>query len=474
MNSFFELSGLWDQLPSLVALAAFFSCALLGGAHCCGGKDEDCCHSDHEHGEEEDSAYGEMESQVEELKSQYESGDKTVLRNLADATLALAVQLHQDDFLEDSMTMYGNAVDHFQLLQKESPQDKNIIRLIGLSYLSRAVTLNDLDEKEDAVKDYDNALAVLTPLVASGDGEAKYDVAGIKLNQGTIYHELGELDKAAKLLDESFMEFRALEKISTLDTRFYMGKVSVAIGNLLRDQEEPIEKIVDVYNRSMRLFVELIDSGEMERELDLANVLIDKCMARYEAGQGEDVLIDMQRGIDILEKLNKDDHQEKKEEAFFDLFSALLAYGNILLDLEKLNDAMSVLNELTERFKILEQIDDPVLFNEFAGLFERRGLCYFNLNKLDEAIADLSRGIDLKEKLWEDEWSLNDETLAHFAPSLVSTYCYRAAIYETLGKKDLAMDDCKKAVNVLEPYEEELGEDYQELQAQIDHIRDRS
>ena len=472
MSSFFEFSGLWDQLPSLAAIASLFSCAMFAGAHCCGGKKKDCCHSGHEHAEneEEDSVYAELESRVEALQTQYEAGDSAVLRDLADATLALAAQSQQDDYLEESISMYDDAIERFQLLQKENPQDDNLTRLIGLAYLSRAVARNDLDEKEDAVKDYDDALAVLTPLSTAGDGEAKYDIAGIKLNQGTIYHELGDLDKASKLLDESFMEFRALEKISELDTRFYMGKVSVAIGNLLRDQEAPIEKTIDVYNRAMRLFVELIDAGDMSRELDLANALIDKCMARFEAGQGEDVLIDMQRGIEILEKLNR----EENEEAFFDLFSALMAYGDILTHLEKFNDAMSVLHEVVQKFKAMEEIDDPNLFSEYAGVFERRGLCYFNLGKKDEALADLTRGIELSEKLWEDEWSLDEESLAHFVPSLVSAYCHRAAIYDTLGKKDSALDDCQNAVKVLAPYEEDLGEDYQVFLTQIEEIRNGS
>ena len=470
MCSFFDISSIWDQLPSLGTIATFLSFAFVAGAHCCGGGEGCCGGHDHDHEDEDDSAYSDMEAQIEELKSKYEEGDKSVLRSLADATLALAVQLQQDDYLEESESMYDEAIEHFKTLHKDNPEDENLTRLVGLAYLSRAVALNDLDEKEDAVKDYDSALEVLASLADAGDGEAKYDIAGIKLNQGTIYHELGDLDKAAKLLDEAFMEFRALEKISELDTRFYMGKVSAAIGNLFRDQNAPIDKIVEVYNRAMRLYVELIDAGDVQHELDLANVLIDKCMARYEAGQGEEVLVDMQRGIEIFEKQVK----EGSEEAFYDLFSALLAYGDMLLNLEKYSDALSVLSEISERFNVFEQVDDPTFFNEYAGLFERRGLCYFNLEKSDEAIADLSKCIELKEKLWEDEWSLEEDILAHFAPSLVSSYCNRAIVYESLGKKDLAMDDCKKAANVLEPYQEDLGDDYQELRAQIEGIRDPS
>ncbi len=461
-----HLSDLYTMSAGYLSL--FFGFALLGFAGSCscgscGGSDGEDADAD------DDSAYAELEGQIEELKSKLEGGETEARRELADACLAFAVQLQQDDFLEESVEAYDEALGQFQILKDENADDEDIVRLLGLANLSRAVALNDLGEKEEAITGYDRAVEIFLPIAARGDGEAKYDVAGIKLNRGIIYHELGELDKANKELDEAFTDFRALEKISELDTRFYMAKVSVAIGNLFRDLEEPIEKIVDVYNRAMRLFVELIDAGDMKYESDLANVLIDKCLARYDAGEGEAVLLDMQRGLEILEKIAR----ENPGEGQFDLFNALMAYGVVLLDLEKYGDALSIFNDVAAKFPEFKNADDPILLNEYAGMFDHRGMCSFALQKIDEAIADLTQAIDIRESFWEEEWDLDDDDLSHLAPSLVSSYCNRALVYEISGKKDLSLDDCQKAMNVLEPYADDLGDDYEELCEQIKEIQSK-
>ena len=470
MNSIIEVLASIDVFNLVSTNFHFLSFAALGLAAC--GENGGGCSCGHNHGEESEedensSVYAEMKTQIEELKAKLEAGDKSVRRTLADNYLALAALLQQDDYLEESVTIYEDSLELFGELAKENPDDAELARAIGAANLSRAIALNDSGEKEEALEGYNRAEKAISALAAAGDGEAKYDLAGIKLNRGTIYCDLGQYEESQKELDESFTEFRALEKISELDTRFFMAKVSVALGNLYREQEAPIEKIVDVHNRAMRLFVELIDAGDTKYELDLANVLIDKCMARYEANEGEVVLVDMQRGIDIIEKC----YNAGDEAAKFDLFTAMLTYGVILLDLEKYNDALSVFNEIVEKFKELEHVDEPMLLNEFAGLYDSRGMCLFNLGKVDEAIESLGKAIEIRESLWTDEWDLDDDLLAQFAPGLVSAYCNRASIYDSLGKRDLAVDDCKKAMNVLEPYAEDLGEDYDEFCKQIDAIQ---
>ena len=471
MSSIFEVLTSIDIFNIVTVNTHYLALAAFGMA-ACGGKGGGGCSCGHDHGDgaeddEEDSVYAEMESEIEALKEKVEGGDKSARRNLADAYLALAVQLQQDDYLEESISMFDDSLELFDALAKELPSDDSIARLIGAANLSRAIALNDSDEKEEVIEGYNRAEKAVSALAASGDGEAKYDLAGIKLNRGTVYCELGEFDKAQKELDESFDEFRALEKISELDTRYFMAKVSVALGNLYREQDAPVNKIVDVYNRAMRLFVELIDAGDMKYELDLANVLVDKCMARYEAGEGEAVLVDMQRGIDIIEKCAK----ESNEIASLDLFSAMSAYGIMLLDLEKFNDALSVFDETIEKFKLFEHLDNPILLNDYASLYDNRGMCLINLKRNDEAIESLGKAIEMRESFWTEEWDLDDDQLAQFAPHLVSAYCNRAYVYDSTGKRDLAVDDCKKAMNALEPYADDLGKEYDELCKQIKEIQ---
>ncbi|MGL6225069.1 MAG: tetratricopeptide repeat protein [Thermoguttaceae bacterium] len=469
MFSMVDFSSLSELLSLSVASGTLLSLGLFGlASHCSCGS----CESSEEETDPDAAVYEELEGRINELKTKVEQGDVSLKRELADTVLALAVQLQQDGYIDDSIETYDEAVAEFSELCQENADDWELVRVLGLVNLSRAVALNDLGEQEAAVEGYEDAMKILTPVANTGDGEAKYDIAGIKLNCGMIFHDLGEWDKAKQMLEESFLEFRALEKISELDTRFYMGKVSVALGNLMRDLEEPINSIVDVYNRAMRLFVELIDAGDMKYEHDLANALIEKCMARYEAGAGEDVLVDLQRGIEILENAASEDPHHARLE----LFSAQFAYGSVLYDLEKYADAISVFSETLEKFADIEKTQVPILLGEYATVLDHRGMCYFALQKPDAAIADLTQAIHLLEKIWniddDGEEGMDEVELIQISPVLVSAYCNRAAIYHQVGKKDLAVDDCKAAMNVLEPYKDMLGEEFAELQEQIEAVRD--
>ncbi|MGL6196533.1 MAG: hypothetical protein ACRC2T_17095, partial [Thermoguttaceae bacterium] len=352
----------------------------------------------------------------------------------------------------------------------ENKKDENMIRLLGLVNLSRAAVLNEAGDKDAALEGYERAVKVFKPLADKNDGETLYDIAGVKLNRGIIYRELGEYEKAKQELEESFVEFRALEKISELDTRFFMAKVSDELGGLMRENEEPADAIVEMYNRAMRLYVELIDAGDKQLEISLANSLLERCSAKFESdnrGDVEPILADVRSGIDILKKCL----DNGLEDAYTDLCGAMNLYGIMLSELKRYDEAIKVFDEILETFSDLENSDDPTVIDEYACLFDNRGMCLLAVDKVEEALLDLSKGIELRETLWEEEWDLEDEILAAFAPALVSAYCNRAQVYMGQGKKDLAMDDCKKATNVLEPYADDLGEDYEEFREMIDEIR---
>lgn len=481
-----NFSGVLEWLSSWNSLVSLFGVAALAGVQCgcgCNHGGEDDKNGGHD---DDDSVYGEIEAKIEELKGTLETASETdkleIHRDLGDTILALAIQLQRDDYLEESDDAYQEAIQQLHtVLQAQPDSNEEIRRLCGLANLSHAVVLNDLDQKENAIEGYEKARGILEPLATKGDGEAKYDIAGIKLNQGILYHEIDELDKALKLLDESFTEFRALEKISELDTRYYMGKVSVALGNLYRDQNEPIEKIVDMYNRAMRLFVELIDAGDIHHEIDLANALVDKCTARYDAaaqsgaqseGQAEKeaILKEMQEALRVYEKLMAEDNPE----AYYDAFGAKMSYAIMLDDCGQYDEAIKVFDEIQEKYKDWENADDPMILNEYAELYERRGQTLTNMGKAEEAIQYISKAIDIREKFWEDEWGLTPDDLLQFAPSLASAYCNRATLYDQLGKKELVLADCKSAMNVLDPYKEDLEEDFDELANQIEIIQKKA
>ncbi|MDR1479574.1 MAG: hypothetical protein LBJ00_11605 [Planctomycetaceae bacterium] len=367
-------------------------------------------------------------------------------------------------------------------------EETEIRRKLGNVYLHRAVAYNDYDDLDHAIESYNIAFATLKPLDDSGDGEAKYDIAGIQLNRGTIYHEKGDFQKAKTDFDESFLAFRAVEKISDLDTRYFMAKVSVAQGTLFRDMEEPLDKVVDAYNRAMRLLVELIDIGQMEHERELANVLMDRCTATYESYQDfefeseterlnkiGDVLIDVGRGIEILDRIV---NAEPQFENRVDLFNAVTTEGSILLDIGKFAEAIKAFDRAINEFGDFATVNDPILLLYFASALSNRSLCYASIEKYDEAIESSDRCIKIIERLQQDEsLGLEENEKEDFQLHALHIYANRSRIFVLIGDKKTASKYYEEGLRVIEKLRETLGEDidyiaelYVMLRKQIDSL----
>ncbi|MCL2743032.1 MAG: hypothetical protein FWE67_04200 [Planctomycetaceae bacterium] len=349
-------------------------------------------------------------------------------------------------------------------------EDVEIRRALGNVYLQRAVAYNDYDDYEAALESYGDAVKTLKPLDDAGDGEAKYDIAGIKLNRGTIKHEIGGFEEAKTDFDEAFTAFRAVEKISELDTRYFMAKVSVAQGHLFRDMVEPIDKVVDAYNRAMRLFVELIEGGDLTLERELANALIGRCNAYYEeykegefeseekhSAKIEDVLLDIRRAIGILQRIV--DEGDESDSAKADLFYPVSTEGSILFDLERFEEAKSVYDGIIKNFSEFAEEEDPVLLNHYASAHESRGACFMHLDDQKSALGDFDESIKLAGKIQSPSFDLEDDERFLFLPSLATYYANRANCYAALGQLDKAREDGNYGLELVKSLKENIGEE---------------
>ncbi|MDR2642866.1 MAG: tetratricopeptide repeat protein [Planctomycetaceae bacterium] len=409
---------------------------------------------------------------------------------LSDIYIELANVAYDECEAIETIVMLLNRAEKILKSTLAQGEDTEIRRRLGNVYLHRAVTYNDFDELDLAIDSYNTALATFKPLDESGDGEAKYDIAGIQLNRGTIYHEKGEFLKAKTEFDESFLAFRAVEKISDLDTRYFMAKVSIAQGTLFRDMGEPLEKVVDAYNRAMRLLVELIDIGQMEHERELANVLMDRCTATYESyrlykfeseteriNKIGDVLIDVGRGIEILDRIVKADPQFDSR---IDLFNAITTEGSILLDIDNFEEAIKAFDRAINEFAEFADADDPVLLLHFSSALANRAICLVKTNKFDDALIDSSESIKVLEKVQNADLGLDDEEKDLFQLQMISYYANRSNIFKAIGNKNEAAKDYENGIRIIEKLKKDFGEElssisetYKTLKEQIDDLSDK-
>ncbi|MDR2116194.1 MAG: tetratricopeptide repeat protein [Planctomycetaceae bacterium] len=398
---------------------------------------------------------------------------------LAELYVAWAAELSEhDDSFNEILDLFAKAEIALQSTLALGEEDE-IRRRLGNVYLHRAVTYNDYERFEPALESYGQAIVTLKPLEDKGDGEAKYDIAGIRLNRGIIYQELGEFEKAKNDFEDSFTAFRAVEKISDLDTRFYMAKVSVAQGNLFRDMDEPLDKVVDAYNRAMRLFVELIDIGQMEHERELANTLLLRCKVTYDdyinrefdseterLNKVGDVLIDVGRGIEILEKLAKNGNFENR----YDLFQALITEGTMLLDIDKKQEAYNIFDRSIRDFAEFIDDADPVVLNSLAVAYENHGIAAMNIGNVKESLADFDKAIEIKEQFLGQEFGLDREDQSIFLPTLATSYANRANVYASLGNLEQAKKDAQHGLDIIRSLKEELGDELVEIEQIFENL----
>ena len=293
--------------------------------------------------------------------------------------------------------------------------DAGVRQQLGNVYLEWAIALNGFDELNPAIEYYQKAIDALKPLDDSGDGDAKYDIAGIKLNLGVVYRDLGELEKARAVLDESFLMYRAVEKISAAsDTRLYMATVSVQQGNILHEMGEELGKVTDAYNRAMRLYVEVIeDQPDMTwLERNLANVLLDRCMVTYEHWIDQkfesdaerdkvigDVLTDINRGVELLEK----QYSDGNEVARYDLFHGITLQGKVLCDAGKYDEAKTFLDRAVNEFTDLCTGEDSTFLMQMAMVFATRAVVYLGLGNKGQSEQDCQKGSELINQLLQSD-----------------------------------------------------------------------
>ena len=292
--------------------------------------------------------------------------------------------------------------------------DAEVRRQLGNVYLNCAVALNDYDELTSSIDYYLKGIDTLKPLDGSGDAEAKYDIAGMRFNLGNVYHELGEYEKAKASLDESFLDFRAVEKIGVADTRLYMAKVSAQQGHLLNDMGETVDTVVDAHNRAMRLFIEVIEDLQLpELERDLASVLLARCETLYAdwhdrefASEEErnkkiaEIQTDIAQGIALLEK----QYKSGNDLARFDLFHGLVFQGKVLCDIEKYGEAKGILDRAINEFSDLcDNEDDDLFLMQMAVAYASRAVVQMGLGRQDLSKEDCLKGSELVNKLLQED-----------------------------------------------------------------------
>ncbi len=112
--------------------------------------------------------------------------------------------------------------------------------------------------------------------------------------------------------------------------------------------------------------------------------------------------------------------------------------GDAYFETGKFEEAIAAFNK-----SLSMRPDDPYVLNY-------RGTTYAQLEKVDKAIADYSRVIEIRKKTTSKQW---DAMVSHYAgrflaPSMSELYAIRGELFLKQGDRDKAVADCSEAIEL--------------------------
>jgi tetratricopeptide (TPR) repeat protein len=431
--------------------------------HCGGDGDEDDLDDD----DDLTDVYAETEESIAAL-AQNKSRTEDESLELIGLYEKLATQKIECYEADDAVSAYENAIGLLTAMPDINSNDIKARHLAEL-YVDISKLQANLGEHDDALVSLSKAKDALKDLVARQDGDAMYEVAQIQYHRGCIYREIGDNGEAAKALDDAFIRYRALEKISDLsDTRYDMALVSLEQAFLMRETEQPIDKITDLYNRTMRLLVELIDIGQLEHELLLAETLIDKCSATFDAYLKDEVKFDstekeneaydevlktVTQGLDIILRLAQDETNVDAQESYLD---SSQRYMEMLSQRGRVDEALELGNKvINDFFGDGSDIPSGAGF-QYAMMLNTSGDLLRQAKRYDEAIKAFDAALDAVNNEISD---LDLEVMSQFGDDMlapmhviVQLESDKILTFNEKGDKSAARKCFEEAKTLIEPF----------------------
>ena len=172
--------------------------------------------------------------------------------------------------IEEYVDSYGESVD--------------MLKQIAAARLNFGIMLNDSGELDEADRQYELCGEANEKLVAFGDGEAKLDLVGVKLNRAAISFERDEHSSGLNSLDEAIVEFQTISETDHERNDvacYYLAKALMTKADALRsrldddDFESPdAEEARAATRRAVGVYRTLVKAGHTNYKRDLADSLV--------------------------------------------------------------------------------------------------------------------------------------------------------------------------------------------------------
>lgn len=428
-----------------------------------------------------------LRERIDAAEKRLAAGEEIPVKTLCQDYLTLALEAQEDDRTEKALPYFHRALE---LLSDAARRNDSVelLRMFGLTRLSHAVALNDLGRWEEALNEYGAAEKTLSQLADDGDSEARLDLAGVRLNVATIRFEQGDAEKALTLLANVEHDFIVLaETDQSSEALFYRAKTNLLAASILEQLDRGGEA-TPYLEKAVRFFRELLADGRSEYQIDLADAL--QSLAEHwseEPRAGADPLAPISEAV----ALYRETISRGASDAYFDLLGATLTKGALLTERSRFADALALYDESLELFAPLSETGEPTALYQLAELYEGRADARSQSGDRSGAVDDYSEGIALRERLLQlldaddhDDVCGHDDCHdpdCHHAEEL--RFDAQVSLMTALGNRSkslaleenrpAALDDCRRAAEILETLRDYLGDDYDEFHVMFERLEER-
>ena len=353
------------------------------------------------------------DARIDELTGQIERGEgdvKELKEELVHSILSRAARFQEEGEDEKATDDYGTAFALIDELIETYGESVDLLKLLAASRLNYAVMLNDSGELSDAEEEYRKAAESNEKLVAFGDGEARLDLVGIKLNLAGIERERERPTESVALIDDAIEEFN---KIAEEDSNrrdealYYLSRALLAKSEILasdfegeRDDSGARDEARREVARAVDVLRSLVGAGRSDHKRDLADAL---CLL-VDLGEEREA-DDLDDAIKSLEEARS--HFASvvvcgQPDASVDLFDASMREGELLLRRERHKEALALYKDVADTFEQFAESDELPLLDGMATAYLRVATLQKGSVSIDKTIEDLKKALDLQWKVAQD------------------------------------------------------------------------
>ncbi len=311
---------------------------------------------------------------------------------LAGVYAELGATLNGQGQLEEAVAVFGKAITLREQLRTEFPDDQDILRGLANARGRLSNALADQGRREEACAEAQQAATIYADLVREGRLELRGTLATARSNLAGSFIDLGRFDEAMEEHRQAIALREALLREGRAEERSALGSSYLNLGECLQRQGRSADA-ADAEQRAIELYQRLVDEGQLEYRGALATAHDKLAHALVGQGRLDDAAGKFNCALTLYHQTEAEGHTRHR------IFhaSARQSLGEVRVRQKRWGEVERDMGAAIAIYEELAPSGGIEVAGRLARACESLGIALHYLGRRDEAIARLHRAVDLAE-----------------------------------------------------------------------------